>query len=188
MSSSSSSPMSQAQLAGGSAAREAFERVKARLVGLSVALDDQERTAALLAEALASERGAGTRELEAFNAAQRKSLAAAEAAAARELSASLERSDALVGEKQRAAEAVKRGAAAAKRAAEATAKAVAAAESEAEAEIVAARKTWKEGEASRQQRFLGRKAEDAREVRPFRSSSPTTIGGGGADPRASWRV
>ena len=61
---------------GGSAALSAYQRVKERLVGLSLELDDKERTMALLCAAIEKERAQGQRELEALAAELRRRLEA----------------------------------------------------------------------------------------------------------------
>ncbi len=76
----------------------------------------------------------------------------------------LSRCDSLMGEKASLVGKCKAAAEAVKKAADATAASVEAARAEAEAEATAARRTWREGESGRRQRFLARKAEDAKEA------------------------
>lgn len=118
-----------------------------------------QRTSLLLAEALASERQSGERELAELASTERRAANEAEEKARRALAEVLERCDALVAEKASCAKQIAKSGERLRRAQEASSAAVAEERRKAEEELAAARRTWKEGEAARRQRFLARKAE-----------------------------
>jgi hypothetical protein len=131
-------------------------------VGLTVELEDHVKRSELLTATINQERVDAAAELRAVG---ERLAAAREARQAKDqtaLKAALDRCDGLLQRKKECSARLRATAEVVRRAEAATAAAVAEAAAQGEAEAADARKTWRGGEAARRQRFLAKKADDAR--------------------------
>mmetsp|Transcript_22902 Transcript_22902/g.60251 ORF Transcript_22902/g.60251 Transcript_22902/m.60251 type:complete len:263 (+) Transcript_22902:119-907(+) len=146
----------------GSAARSAYQRIKEKLVSLTVELDDRTHAAEILSQSIYQERAGSREELERLNEQWQSRHDRERNQRKQALEAALERADELVAEKKGLARGIQEALDASKKASDTTMNKVREITDKGSAELTKARAAWKSGEAARRAKFMERKAKEAR--------------------------
>jgi len=148
----------------GSAARGAYQRVKERLVSLTIELDDKEHTCRLLSQRIRKERNDSQKQIEELSNDFKIKSAKKVEDDKKKLHETIQKCDTLLVEKSERTSKFKKTAETLKRANETTIIQVEEVKKEGEKELASSRKIWRDGENERKKKFLARKMQEVKEV------------------------